>query len=130
MAKNELKMAFKDSISERNNERDIMEDIAKTGFLSWLAENGYKDNEIKDMFNDKKRLTSTEQNRFNLALRRCKNETGVKIFEMIVYLDDYFQKTKKILNIIDEETTLIIKKELAKKYKILIEKNDLRQIFG
>jgi len=126
MAKNKIETNREDLFAG-NEENDIINIISKQKFFLWLDNNGFNEIEIKRFFKEK-RISSTEQNRFNIILRKSKKETGVSIIEMVLYFENNINKLKKIISVLDEETKHILKHELANKFKIKIDKNMLYKI--
>ena len=126
MAKNKIETNREDLFAG-NEENDIINIISKQKFFLWLDNNGFNEIEIKLFFKEK-RISSTEQNRFNIILRKSKKETGVSIIEMVLYFENNINKLKKIISVLDEETKHILKHELANKFKIKIDKNMLYKI--
>ena len=94
-----------------------------------MIKKGYKYNDIKNIFDDKK-LSAGEQSRFNETLRNIKKETTISLTEALVFLEETFVKFKRILSILDNETKFELKKELSQKYKIDLDENTLSQILG
>ena len=94
-----------------------------------MENNGYSFEEIKEIL-DGKKVSAGEQSRFNMTLRLAKKETNVSLTEAIVFLEEYFVKFKKIINLLDGETRFELKKELSENYKIKIDKSSLSQILG
>jgi len=114
---------------EKTNEQEFINDIQKTEFFDWLNKNGYSFEDIKEIL-DGKRISAEEQSHFNITLRRAKKEINISLTEIIVYLEEFFVKFKKILTILDGETKFELKKELSSNYKIKLDKNSLSQILG
>ncbi len=115
------------SINNKDDEKNIIDSICREEFYKWMSENDYTDPELKEIFNSK-RISAYEMNRFNATLRRMKEETGIGLIEVILYFEEEFIKIKKILSVLDDDTKLLLKKELGAKYKIKIETNDLSSI--
>jgi len=126
MSKNKIE-TNKEEMFDGNEENDIINHISKQNFFIWLDKNGFNAEQIK-MFFVEKRISSIEQNRFNVILRKAKKETGISIIEMVLYFENNINKLKKILSVLDEETKHILKYELSSKFKIKIDKNMLYKI--
>jgi hypothetical protein len=126
MAKNKIE-TNKEDLFDGNEETDIINIISKQNFMNWLEINGFSEKQIKQFFQEK-RISSIEQNRFNILLRKAKKETGISIVEIVLYLENSVVKLKKIISILDEDTFHILKHELASKFKIKIDKNMLYKI--
>lgn len=126
MAKNKIEVN-RDEFFDGNEENDIINKILKYDFLLWFKKNGFDEKYLRKIFQEK-RLSSSEQNNFNSNLRKAKQELGINIYEIILYLENNIYKLKKILSILDEETMYILKKELSSKYKIKLDLNVLYKI--
>jgi hypothetical protein len=126
MAKNKIE-TNKEELFDGNEENDIINNISKQNFMNWLEENGFSEKQLKQFFQEK-RISSIEQNRFNIILRKAKKEIGVSISEIVIYLENSVFRLKKILSVLDEDTFHILKHELASKFKIKIDKNMLYKI--
>jgi len=126
MSKNKIESESNNSF-DGNEETDIIYIISKQKFLSILSESGFNEERLKHFFQEK-RSSSIEQNKFNIVMRNIKENFGISIIEMVVFLENANSKLKKILTLLDEETTHILKHELAKKFKIKIDKNMLYKI--
>jgi len=114
-------------IINRSEEKEIIDDIYRKEFFDWMAANGFDHNTLRRLF-ESKRISASEQIRFNNALRNVKEDIFVNIYESILYLDESFIKIKKILSFLDDDTKYVLKTELSKKYKIQLDKNELWKI--
>jgi len=123
------KIIFEKDFETKGNEQELINDIQKDEFFAWMIKKGYKYNDIKNIFDDKK-LSAGEQSRFNETLRNIKKETTISLTEALVFLEETFVKFKRILSILDNETKFELKKELSQKYKIDLDENTLSQILG
>ena len=110
-----------------NEESDIINNISKQNFLEWMQMNGFTEDQLKHFFQEK-RISSIDQNRFNVILRKAKEETGISLIDAVLFLENVNNKQKKILSVLDEETRHILKHELAAKFRIKIERNMLYKI--
>jgi len=126
MAKNKIE-TNKEEFFDGTEENSIINSVSRDNFLFWLNENGYDDDYLKRFFQEK-RVSSVEQNRFNITLRKCKKERGTSIIDMVLFLESDINRMKKIVSVLDENTRHILKTELAKKHKIKIDKNILYKI--
>ena len=115
MAKNKIE-TNKEEFFDGTEENNIINNISKDNFIFWLNENGFDGVYLKKFFQEK-RISSVEQNRFNIVLRKCKKELSVSIIDMILYLESPINRLKKIISTLDESTRHILKHELAGKYK-------------
>lgn len=127
MAKHQITTIDKEKIIERVNESAWVDDIAKSTFFKLMKNNGYDLDRLKQILEDNK-ISSTEQYNFNDVLRKIKNEHYISLSDCIIYLEEIFTKFKKILSVFDDDTKLILKKELSEKYHIPVDSNNLKQI--
>lgn len=127
MSKHQI--VFEKDGEEKTNEQELLDDIQKNEFFNWMSKNGYSFEDIKEIL-DGKRISAGEQSRFNIALRRAKEEINISLTESIVFLEESFVKFKKILSILDGETRFALKKELSENYKIKLDRSCLSQILG
>ena len=127
MSKNKVTVVSKVKIQGRFNEVELFNEILKKEFFQWMKSNGYGHEEIKDIF-DGKRISATEQSRFNIIIRRAKEEANITITDTIIFLEESYVKFKKILAIFDGETRFELKKELSKNFHIPLDKTNLNQI--
>lgn len=124
--KNRLMPSF---LTYRINENDIMDNICKEEFFEWLNAEGCTIKELKSIF-ESKRISSNEQMRFNLIIRKANREIHIDIIDIILYFEENFSRFKKIIAILDEETMKMLKDELAKKYNIKLSKSILYKLFS
>jgi hypothetical protein len=127
MAKNKIESLSKDEVFNKSKENEIIDNISKEEFLKWMTDNGFSKSFLKTIF-DEKKIGSVEQSSFNQLLRRTKKEMNITILDSVLYLEDSLNKFKKIIAYLDNDTKEILKKELAKKYRIKIESNNLYKI--
>ena len=130
MPKNEIVMQdgmF--NINNRTNEKELVNNILRTEFFDWMKENGYDIDKITEIF-DGKKLSASEQSRFNIILRKSKKEMNISLTEIIMFFEESFEKFKKILQVFDGETKFELKKELSEKFHIKIEETNLEEILG
>lgn len=128
MAKNEI--IVKDgmfNINNRTNEKELVSDILKREFFDWMEQNGYDLDRLKFIFNGKK-LSSSEQSRFNIIIRKSRQEINISLTEIILFFEESFNRFKKILSVFDGETKFELKKELSKKFHIKLEETNLQEI--
>jgi len=129
MAKNKVTTVDKEKVQCRTNEVELVNDILKKEFFLWMKVNGYEHQELKDIF-DGKKISATEQSKFNCTIRRAKSEAKIEISDIILFFEESYVKFKKILSVFDGETTFELKKELSAKYHIPLDKTNLSQILG
>lgn len=68
-----------------------------------------------------------EQQYLNIVFRSLNENYGIKMIDVILFLEDILL-TNRIMKFIDEETEWILKKELNDKYKIIKKKNNIHKI--
>lgn len=129
MAKHQVNTFDQSKISEKTNESELVNDILKKEFLNWMEGNGYSFDYLKEIFEGKK-MSASEQSKFNETIRKAKTEVNIGLVDIIVLFEENFNKFKKILSILDGETKYELKKELSKKYFIQLDENNLKQILG
>jgi len=122
-------IVFEKNGNGKTNEQEIIDEIQKNEFFNWMYKNGYTFENIKEIL-DGKKVSAEEQSRFNMTLRRAKEETNISLTEAIVFIEESFVKFKKILTLLDGETRFELKKELSSNYKIKLDKSSLSQILG
>jgi hypothetical protein len=127
MSKHEIKFDS-EKADEKLNEQELINEISKNEFFDWMTLNGYNFNKIKNVL-DNKKISTTEQYKFNEILRKAKKEVKISLIESIVFLEESFIKFKKIIDVLDNETKFELKKELSEKYHIKMDKSNLSQIF-
>ena len=125
MAKNEIKLPTK-SKNELEDENLIIDNIIQKKFFDYLKFYEYDESKLKELF--ERKILPNEQIEFNETLRLAKIKLDLSFTEIILFLEDYYLKAKKLLTVLDEESILMLKKELSKKYGIIIENNNLGQI--
>jgi len=129
MSKNKITIVDKDKVQDRTNENELIQEILRKEFFIWMNDNGYNHEQIKEIF-DGRRLSASEQSRFNSVIRKAKKEVNISITESIVFLEEVYVKFKKILSVFDGETRFELKKELSDNFKISLDENNLDQILG
>jgi hypothetical protein len=129
MAKNEIKVVSDAKINDRVNEREMLDEITKGELFDWFHQNGYSYSRLEEIF-EGNRVTSNEQNHFNIILRKAKDEIEMEITDIILYLENEFSDLRRLMAIVDDETKHILKIELAANYKINVDKNSLEQILS
>ena len=129
MPKHNITTVDREKVIDKVNENVLVEEIAKTEFFKVLSENGYGHDALKEIF-EGKRLSSTEQQKFNTALRRINKDIHISITDCSLYLEEVFIKFKRILSVFDDETKSILKNELSNKFRIKVDENNLGDILG
>ena len=115
------------NVNNREEENYIVNDLNKREFYSWMKSLGFNKTTIKSLL-DSKRVSAYDMNRFNVTIRKANIEQETDITDIVIYFEDDFVKMKKVLSLFDDETKLLLKRELSEKYKIKIEESNLYKI--
>lgn len=130
MAKNQIVVLDSmHNINNKTNEKELVTGILRAEFFDWMEENGYDLDKLKNIF-DGKKLSASEQSRFNIMVRKAKKEANISLTEIIMFFEESFAKFKKILSVFDGETKFELKKELSEKFHIKLEETNLEEILG
>jgi hypothetical protein len=116
-----------DNLIHKSNEGELFDDMARIEYFEFLSRNGYDYTTLKTLL-ENKRISSSEQSKFNSVLKKARDEIDVKVCESVVYLEEYFVKTKRILSLLDEEVFFILKSEMQKKYCIKLDTTNLDEL--
>jgi len=123
-----MNLLFKERLQDKEHESLIFNDINKKDFFNWMDLCGFNCERICEVF-DSKRISGYEQNEFNTALRNAKIELNIDLIDSILYLEEYAIKFRKIISMLDNQTTYMLKKELSEKFRIEIDTNNLSKMF-
>lgn len=110
-----------------HNENIIIEKISKQVFFNFLEKHGFNQESLKSIF-DNKRISSIQQNKFNIALRVINNDYKISLIECVIFLEEKFIGFKKILSILDDDILYLLKKEMSQEYNIKLKENGLLDI--
>lgn len=120
---------FKSAAHNKANERAIVDDLNKKTFFAWMADRGFNEDRLCEIF-DSKRISGHEQNQFNIAIRTAKIQMNIDIMDCVLYLEEFAVRFRKLISILDSQTVFLLKKELSDRYRIGLDTNNLSQIFG
>ena len=123
-----LDMISKEVLSVSKSEEIIINDIQKGSFYDILEKYGFTYAKLQVIF-ESEIYTNDTQNNLNVILRKIKKTHGINMSDSVVFLDE-FTRIKKILYFLDGESKWIIKNELAEKYNIDFETNELLKMLG
>ena len=126
MSKNKIEVN-KDSMFDKSKENEIIEDISKEQFFDWVHMAGLDEKSLSLALEDKI-IEAEKQCKFNIIIRKAKEEMDIPIIDCILYLDGYLNKTKKLLAYLDGDTMNMLKEELAEKHHIKIDRNELYKL--
>jgi hypothetical protein len=70
-------------------------------------------------------VTDSDRERFNILLRKLKENNRINIFESIIFIEQDFSDIKGLAELLDEEIKQVLKEELSKSYHIKLPKNKL-----
>jgi len=113
-----IKLVDHNNLQHRTQETELLNKINCSEFINWLNQNKYDKDKIHQLL-ENKHPTSLEQSDFNNLLRKAKKELKIGICECILYIDELlFIRMKRIVNLLDDETKCILKRELLERYKV------------
>jgi len=72
-----------------------------------------------------KRESLIEKHNFNMFLRFMLDEHGITIKESVLFLESVYVNFRRITTLLDEENIHLLRRDLAKRFGIHIEKNKL-----
>lgn len=104
-----------------------LEKIDQKVFFKLLAEEGYTTTIVFDFLESGKASTGDIEN-FNKVLRDISSKHGLKIFDMIVYIESLFSEYKKIIDLLDNGTKKILEDEIEQNYYIKKQKSKFEEL--
>lgn len=107
-----------------NVEHDFCDQIDETDFFEIM--NNFKIN-LSDFLKNKNQINVENIKNFNKFILKCKLKLGINISDSLIYIEKKYVSFSKLINLLNEENKQILKKEMAEKYKIKIEKNNLKK---
>jgi len=120
--KNKIKLINSESVLGRRHESFIIDEINKRKFFKWMTHRGLDYDELMFIFESKK-IDDEMRLKFNMALLDGREELGIEICDMIVFMEQVFSKFKRILNALDGEIYYQVKVEMAERFKIHLDKS-------
>ena len=115
-------------LMERDDER-VIEEIYKNEFIQWLADNHVSFEYFIKVIESEK-LNSVIKYNFNQILLSAKRDINFDIHKIILYIYENIGMLRKILLLIDDDVKLIIKEELAEKYKIKLKTGSIEELIN
>jgi hypothetical protein len=77
-------------------------------------------------FQKKKRLMNQNNiKRFNKFIYKCKIKLGIDIYASLIYIEKRYVQFSKLIDILDNNNKQILIREMAEKYNIKIQKNNM-----
>lgn len=130
MSKNKIIESDREKIINKGNEKEIIEQINKEKILKLLESSGLYYAYIEELLSGVRKISSTEQCRFNIIIRKINTDYNISFIDIVLYLEETFAMFRKILSVLDACSLNVLKLELAKKHNIKIMKSDLYKLFG
>ena len=106
---------------DRNAEREIHRKISRDIFKKMMSE--FKI-DLSSIFEDE-RVNSKQAQNFNRFLTHLKRTNIMEISECLIFIEEEYTSFKKIKTVLNDENLEIVKREMAKKYRIKLPKNSL-----
>ena len=104
-----------------------IEKIDQKIFLDALSDEGYTTPIIFDLL-ESGIADSSDVTQFNLTLQRINFSNGLKIFDMIVYLENIYSDFNKIMSLLDEKSYKILLDEIETTYYIKKKKSGFEEL--
>ena len=104
-----------------------IEKIDQKNFFDLLNEEGYTTPIIFDLL-ESGIADSSDVTQFNLTLQKIYKEKGIKMFDMIVYLEGFYTDYKKITSLLDEKSNKILLDEIEATYYIKKKKSGFEEL--
>ena len=123
-----MDMISKEVLSVSKSEETIIDNIEKEKFYKLLSKYGYPYDKLQVIF-ESEIYTNDTQHSLNIILRKIKKVHGIDMSDGIIFLEE-FTRIKRILFFMDGESKWIIKNELAEKYNIDFDTNELYKMLG
>jgi len=111
-----------------NNERLLCDGIDQKKFFKSLRLKGYTEDILTMLFTEDN-FQTTDICDFNSAIRNINKIDKIPIFDMLVYLEKHFAEPKKVLSILDDRTTSMLRVEAEKSFNIKIPSCSLSEFF-
>lgn len=107
------------------NDTSVIDKIHRKRFYGYLEDYDFDRSTLKIIFESDIHST-TQQNNFNIALRKINKYHGMNLIDCVLFLGE-FNKIKKIVYFLDDETKYIIKLEFAEKYNVEVKEDTLSE---
>jgi len=116
-------IVLKENMFMYKNDATVIDTIHRCRFFEMLREYDFDLPILKIIFESDIHTTS-QQNEFNIALRKIKKLHGMSLVDCVLFLGE-FNKIKKIVYFLDDETKYILKVELAERYNVDVKEDTL-----
>lgn len=107
--------------SENESEDAHLDRIVKQKFHRALYE---EDIGLENLLT-KSVLCVQDYHTFNTFLRKLEEEEKISVYESLIIMESYLVKFKKLISMLDGENLYKVKRELAEKHRIKMQKNKL-----
>ena len=126
---NKINLVMKESLVEKANENKIFSNIDKESVYFSLKKYGFTKSELDKIFFAES-YTTSEQQKLNQVFRDITKKDGVPLMDIVLFLEEDYDKLKKILSFMDGDTKSILKNQMSKTYGIEVDSNKLYKILG
>lgn len=118
---------MKESLIEKANESKIFDKIDKSMVFKSFKKYGFGKSELDRIF-FAERYTTEEQHELNQVFRILTKTEQISLIDMVLFLEEDYDKLKKIVSFMDADTKHLLKNQMSKKHGIKIEENTLYKI--
>lgn len=118
---------MKESLVEKANEVRIFDNIDKGAVYASFKKYGFDKSELDRIF-FAETYSSAEQHELNQVFRIVTKTEGISLIDIVLFLEQDYDKLKKILSFMDGDTKSLLKNQMSKKYGFKIEENTLWKI--
>lgn len=116
-------------LNDKTDEEMVIDDIYKNEFVQWLDSNHISFDYFMKVIESEK-MNSVIKYNFNQILMSAKKEINFDIYKIILYIYESIGMLRKILMLIDDDVRMIIKEELAAKYKIKLKSGSIEELIN
>ena len=116
-------------LNDKTDEERVIDDIYKHECVQWLADNDISFDYFMKVIESEK-MNSIIKYNFNQILISAKKEINFDIYKIILYIYESIGMLRKILLLIDDDVRMIIKEELAVKYKIKLKSGSIEELIS
>jgi len=125
---NRMDIISKEELCISKSEDILIDKIQKSKFFELLNNYDFTYDKLQVIF-ESEIYTNQTQNNLNIAIRKLKKQHDISISDSVLFLEE-FTPIKKILYFFDGETKWALKQEMAEKYNIELETNELFKILS
>ncbi len=104
----------KEYLQSRSYESEIIRSITKKNFLAALKEKGFNPENLLHM----RKFSIKLIKKFNSSLRRVLKVMNIKMYEMILLLDEEYSTVDSLISILDEKNKQIIRNECIQEFHV------------